>query len=230
MFTTAVRNITAPFLLLLPLLSFADGASIVNEKCAACHATERPDYEKLGASERMQRKAPLLYFAGNKYRKEWLQAWLQAPKTIHPAGYFPETVVTSSPEGDIADPSALHQHMALDAAEAGEVTQYLMTLRPHDDLISDDSYTPGKISPRMGKMDFRKFKGCNACHQDELDEGGLSGPVVYDAWQRLQPSFISSYVQDPTAWDPNSIMPVSQMNEAAVHKLVHYLRSIGGEE
>lgn len=226
-----VLRCAAGLLLALPtVFAVADAANTVNEQCAACHAVEHPDYEGLGIDERMQRKAPPLYFAGNKYRQEWLEAWLQAPQTIHPAGYFPETAVTTSADGDIPDAAALHEHQTLDAANAKQVAEFLMTLRPHDDLIGEDSYTPGSVSPRMGKMDFRKFKGCNACHQDEPGEGGLSGPVVYNAWGRLQPAFISSYVQDPTAWDPNSTMPVSQMNEAAVHKLVHYLRAIGGEE
>lgn len=230
MLPTILRRTVGPMILLLPILSYADGASAVREQCAGCHALERPDFETLGVSERLQRKAPPLYYAGNKYRAEWLEAWLQWPETIHPAGYFPQVAVKSTSQGDSLDDEALHKHLKLDAAKAKETTKYLMTLRPHDGLIAGDGYTPGSISPRMGQMNFRKFKGCDGCHQDEKGEGGLSGPVLYNAWERLQPAFISSYVQNPEAWDPNSIMPVPQMNEDAVHKLVNYLKVIGGEQ
>lgn len=216
--------------LILPIVASAGGAEIVTSQCAQCHAVERPDFEAKGIDERLQRKAPPLYFAGNKYREEWLSEWLTSPSTIHPAGYFPELAIVNTPDGDRPDPAALKDHPALDASTAKTVTSYLMTLRPYDDLVAQDNYTPGSVSMRMGQMDFRKFKGCNACHQDAKDEGGLSGPVLYDAWQRLQPAYLSSFISNPVAWDPNTIMPVPQMNEAAVHKLVHYLRAIGGEE
>ncbi|MDT8429672.1 MAG: c-type cytochrome [Pseudomonadales bacterium] len=208
----------------------ADGAVIAREQCASCHALERPDYDKLGLAERLQRKAPPLYYAGNKYRREWLLQQLQQPERIYPAGYFPLAPVLITEEGDMPDPAALIQHPALTAEQAAEVTDFLMSLRPYDDLIAADNYEPGKVAMRMAMMDFRKFKGCDACHQDAADSGGFSGPSLLNAWRRLQPEFLSSFTQNPRAWDPNSIMPVPQMNEAAIHKLVDYLKLIGGEQ
>ncbi len=211
--------------------ALADGATTVQQQCGSCHAVEAPAFAALGVAERMQRQAPPLFFAGNKYREGWLEQWLQDPQPIHPAGYFPAApAVITTEEGDLADPQARYQHAALDASTASEVAAYLMTLKPHDALIAEVNYTPGNVALRMGTMDFRKFKGCDACHQDAVDEGGLSGPTMYDAWQRLQPQYMSSFITDPTRWDPNTIMPRMRMNEAAVNKLVDYLRVIGGEE
>lgn len=229
MFSRILRR-AAGLALLLPIFATAGGADIVNNQCAQCHALERPDFDAAGIEERLQRKAPPLYFAGNKYREEWLNSWLTSPSTIHPAGYFPQTAMTNTSQGDRLNPEALHKHQALDAATAKTVAAYLMSLRPYDDLVAQDKYTAGTVSARMGQMDFRKFKGCNACHQDAEGEGGVSGPVLYNAWLRLQPAYLSSFISNPTAWDPNTAMPVPQMNEAAAHKLVHYLRVIGGEE
>lgn len=228
MFKLILRLTATVPLLLLPMLVQADGGDVATSRCAQCHAIQKPASASI--DERLQRKAPPLYYAGNKYRKEWLVQWLQSPQTIHPAGYFPHTAVKSTPDGDVAAPEKLHKHLSLDSANAVAVADYLMSLRPHDDLLAKDNYSPGSVSKRLGQMDFRKFKGCNACHQDAPGEGGLSGPVLHNAWQRLQPGFISSFVQNPTAWDPNSMMPVPQMNEGAVHKLVNYLRAIGGEQ
>ena len=208
----------------------AEGAASAQQKCASCHALEQPDYEGLGIAERLQRQAPPLYFAGNKYREEWLLDYLQSPQTIHPGGYFPEVAMKVTSEGDMPDADTLHQHLSMDAAEAGQVTAFLMSLQPHDELLADDSYVPATVALRMAQMDFRKFKGCDACHQDAPGEGGFSGPQLYDAWQRLQPGYLSSFIQNPVAWDPNTTMPVPQMNEAAVHKLVNYLKLTGEEK
>lgn len=210
--------------------ALADGAAIAAENCAGCHALEAPDYSQ-GLAERVTRQAPPLHFAGNKFREGWLEQWLQDPTPLRPAGYFPAArAIVSTPEGDKPDPDALYRHEALDAQDAKEVAGYLMSLRPFDALAAQAGYAPGKVAARMGAMDFRKFKGCNSCHQDEEGKGGFTGPTLFDAAQRLTPEFMSSFIQDPTAWDPNTIMPRMDMNAAAAHKLVDYLRLIGGEE
>ena len=210
-----------------PLLSLADGAAIAQQQCAGCHALEQPDYAALGIAERSQRQGPPLYYAGNKFRQTWLAAWLQKPVRMRPGGSFPPAHTQQKEEGDRIDASSLAEHIALAAEPARQVAEYLMSLQAHNALLEQDSYQPGKIALRMGKMDFRKFKGCNACHQDAPETGGMSGPELYTAWQRLQPAFISSYIKDPTAWDPHSMMPVLKVKDAAVHKLVNYLKAIG---
>lgn len=224
------RVIVAVAGLLLSWQAQADGAATAQQQCAACHALTEPDFAALGIAERLERKAPPLYYAGNKYRAEWLQQWLQEPQRIFPAGYFPNAALISTEEGDIVDTANLPQHLALDAATAEEVSAYLMTLRARDALVADLSYTEGKQALRMATMDFRKFKGCDSCHQDAAGEGGFSGPVLYNAWQRLQPTYMLSFIKDPRAWDTNTIMPRMEMTDAAVSKLVDYLRMTGGEE
>jgi len=216
--------------LLLSWQALADGASTANEQCAGCHALAAPDFATLGITERLERKAPPLYYAGNKYREEWLQEWLQDPQNLYPAGYYPNPSVKITDEGDVPDTENLLKHPALDAANAAEVATYLMTLQERADVLAATTYTEGKVALRMATMDFRKFKGCDSCHQDAAGEGGFSGPVMYNAWQRLQPAYMASFIKDPHAWDPNTIMPKMEMNDAAVNKLVDYLRLIGGEE
>lgn len=214
-------------LMALPLAALADGAAIAAEQCAGCHALQPADVSAAPITERGKRSAPPLHYAGNKFRAEWLTAWLQQPERLRPAGYFPPDHVKPTAEGDVLDTGTLPAHEALSADAAKQVTDYLMSLRSGDELIAADSYQPGSISLRMGMMDFRKFKGCNSCHQDVAGEGGLSGPELHSAWQRLQPAFLSSYIKDPTAWDPHTLMPVQEMNDGAVHKLVNYLKVIG---
>jgi len=203
------------------------GAAGAQAACGSCHALTKPDFAKLGITERLERKAPPLWYAGNKYRDGWLAQWLQAPTTILAAGYFPNAAIRHTPEGDVPDAEKLHKHVALSSAEAQAIATELMALKPYDALIAAVDYEPGTVARRMGGMDFSKFKGCQACHQDAPGEGGLSGPEMYTAWKRLQPEYIVSFIAEPRAWDANTIMPRMEMNAAAIHKLADYLKLIG---
>ncbi len=215
--------------LLAPAAMAADGQQLVQNDCAGCHALERPAYEELGIAERAERKGPPLYYAGNKFRREWLGQWLQDPERLRPAGIYPHRAAQAGAEFDEINPETLIQHPRLDPAEASAAAEFLMTLRAHDDLIEATSYEPGTIAARMGQLNFSKFNGCDSCHSDEPGYGGVSGPELYTAWQRLQPRFIASYIADPVAWDPHTLMPASDLNEAAVERLSNYLRLIGEE-
>ncbi|MCB1381049.1 MAG: c-type cytochrome [Alphaproteobacteria bacterium] len=220
----------------LPTLSAraADSASASNvaatvaSKCGACHQLTGPEDRSI--STRDERKGPPLFYAGNKFRKDWLARWLVDPVRIRPAGDTPMKHARSTPEGDVIDESKLTEHPRLSPGEAAQVTDYLMTLKPNDKLIAAESYTEANVSPRMGAMDFVKFKGCGGCHMDTAKDGGVSGPELYTAWQRLQPEFIASYIRDPVAWEARSIMPNKHLADGPINKLVNYLRSVGAEK
>lgn len=208
-----------------PLAAWADAGATL-QSCAQCHALEAPNDAALSVEERAKRVGPPLYYAGNKFRAQWLEAWLQQPERIRPAGVVPAAHVRTSAEGDAIDPSTLVAHPALDAGEAAAATSELMQLRPYDELLAAQAYQPGKIALRMGQMNFGKFKGCDGCHQDAPGRGGLSGPELYTAWQRLQPAFITSFIADPVSWDAHTIMPRADLKDSEVHKLADYLKAL----
>lgn len=212
--------------LMLPAVGLGGIAEDTAATCGGCHALERPDYASLGIEERTERMGPPLYYAGNKFREEWLAAWLQAPERIYPAGVFAPAHAVATPDGDAIDESTLVEHPALAADEASATAAYLMSLTPFDELLAGQTYEPGSIALRMGQMNFSKFKGCDSCHQDEPGYGGVSGPELYTAWRRLQPAFISAYIADATAFDPHTMMPRSGLNDDEVHKLADYLKAL----
>ena len=203
----------------------ADPPANIQKDCAVCHQMSGPANADLTA--RQTRKGPPLYFAGNKFRQDWLEAWLQKPTRVRPAGDFVPAHTATGPEGDVVDAATLSDHPVVDAAAAKEIAAYLMTLTPNTALLEKEDYTPGRVPARMGAMDFVKFKGCGGCHKDTPKYGGFSGPELYTAWQRLQPPFIVSYIRDPAAWEPRSLMPNKHLNTAGIHKLANYLRTIG---
>src|SRR3546814_17713254 len=71
----------------------------------------------------------------------------------------------------------------------------------------------------MGKLAFGKLRGCVACHQDAQGQGGLSGPQLYDAGQRLRPDYVLTYTKDPQKFDPNVWMPTLTLSEPDLPRL-----------
>ncbi|HXW64090.1 MAG TPA: hypothetical protein VEK74_03315 [Burkholderiaceae bacterium] len=199
----------------------ADGRAILQQQCATCHNLTGPAPSTL--EQLWARKAPDLFYAGNKYRAEWLQAWLQAPKRIRPAGEFYEDHIRRGAKGDEIDTASLTEHPKLAADDAAAVASELMRLRPMDRLTAAEKLEPGSVSRTMGEMAFDKFLGCMACHEIEPGYGGLSGPELYSAGRRLQPEFIASYIRGPQAWDPKIWMPNKHVSDANIVKLVRYL-------
>ncbi len=209
--------------------SWADGGmDILKSQCSSCHNLTGPAPQTL--KEIWARKGPDLFYAGNRYRKEWLIQWLQNPTQIRPAGEFYEDHIKPGPKRDVVDPSTLKPHVALSKADAEAVADTLMTLKPKSDLIAKEKIDDGTVSLSMGEMAFDKFLGCMACHRIEPDYGGLSGPELYTAGKRLQPEYMASYIRSPQAWDPKIWMPNKHVSDGNIQKLVHYLEALSKEK
>lgn len=218
---TFTKAFAAALAFALTPVAYAGTEAFVAENCAGCHALSRND-----AGSRAELLGPPLFHAGAKFRKDWMVRWLQSPTRIYPAGWFPPRHIESTPEGDVIDAASLVDHPALDAERAQAVADWLATLPAPEGVELSTDYTPAKVAMRMGQLDFRRFKGCVACHRDEPDSGGVSGPELYTAWERLQPGYLLNYIGDPDAWHDQPLMPVLEMNEQAVQKLVNYLYTI----
>lgn len=224
------KLVLASSLLALPLgASAADGMAILQKDCVSCHNLKGPAPQTLQAL--WDRKGPDLFYAGNKYRQEWLVEWLQKPQRIRPAGEFYGKHIKPGVKRDEVDGATLENHVALSREDATEVAAELMKLKPHDVLIAKEKIEPVTISKQMGEMVFDKFQGCMACHLIEPDYGGLSGPEVYTAGKRLQPTYIASYIRSPQAWDPLIWMPNKHVADGNIQKLLAYIEllSSGGE-
>jgi len=206
----------------------ADGRAILEGQCASCHNLTGPAPTTL--EQLWARRAPDLFYAGNKYREAWLKSWLQAPTRIRPAGVFYEDHIRRGAKGDEIDTASLLQHPSLSAADAAAVASELMRLRPLDRLTAAEKIEPGTVSRTMGEMAFDKFLGCMACHEIEPGYGGLSGSELYTAGRRLQPEFIASYIRSPQAWDPKIWMPNKHVSDANILKLVRYLEVLSEQD
>jgi mono/diheme cytochrome c family protein len=200
---------------------------MLQKDCASCHNIAGPVAQTL--KEAFAKKGPDLFYAGNKYRQEWLASWLQKPARIRPAGMYYGDHIKAGAKSDEVDASTLAAHVALSKVDAVAVAAQLMKLKPHDDLIAKEKTEPGTITKQMGEMNFDKFQGCMACHLIEPEYGGFSGPELYTAAKRLQPEFMASYIRNPQAWEPKSWMPNKEVSDGGIQKLVRYLELLGKE-
>jgi cytochrome c2 len=200
------------------------GKKIYEEACSACHSIA--DNSNITLTERLNEKAPTLFYAGNKFNALWLESWLSTPKRIRPGGHFFLDKVAVTEDGDIIDESKLTTHLSVEPNQAKLLTEYLMAQTPKSDLIALEQVTFGKANRTLGEKDFHKFKGCGSCHQDEDGYGGVSGPELYTSIERLQPEFIASYIRTPEKWDPKTLMPNRHLNDISIKKLLNYLNMI----
>jgi mono/diheme cytochrome c family protein len=171
-----------------------DGAALTAHQCSSCHSfspDEGGDVAALASS-----LGPGLGFAGSKFRREWLEGWLQNPHRIRPAGYLPFRYTIATPQGDRIDASLLPVHPRLGPAEARAVAAYLASLRR--ELQPFPSAEPnGAI---RAEVHFGKILPCGGCHQARPGAGGVSGPELYTAAQRLSREWTLSYIADPVYW------------------------------
>ncbi len=218
-----------------------DGSEILKTRCAYCHDLKGPAPETI--RELWKRDAPDLFYAGNKFRREWLVAWMQKPVRIRPAGVNYLRAINSTPT-KLLNPKKGRKydvlwgkylkplvHEELTKAEAEAVADELMRLKPHYDLTGsvqlDDSK---KVTLDEGEILIDKVYGCQSCHQIEPGYGGYTGAELYTAGKRLQPEYMLSYIARPKNWDPKIWMPNLHVKPDDLQKIVNYLILLSKED
>jgi mono/diheme cytochrome c family protein len=174
----------------------AAGKAVFDAKgCAECHYTDGPAKEKT-IDDQLAKKGPELWYAGSKFQKDWLGKWLVDPKPIRPTKF---NKLSEENTGG---------HPNLAAADAGPVTDFLMSL-------TSDAVEAGKVKPKKnpkGRQIFIKKMPCSGCHQymgrKKKIIGGRSGPSLVDAGVRLNPDWILAYLMKPKVFKPVKMMPV----------------------
>ena len=192
-------------------------------KCNSCHHLTPPMPEQRTVSNWYGRQGPDLFYAGSKYRPEWLRAWLQAPERIWPAGLNPARRTQTIDGADRLDASTLKSHPRVAAADVDALVKALMSRTWGNERLPAEVKLPPMPRP-LAELNFIKFKGCGSCHRTSEQFGGITGPELYTAWQRLRPDYLWSYIANPQAWDPVAPMPGYELPPAEIGKLLAYLR------
>ncbi len=174
----------------------AEGKTLFTAKnCGSCHLTTGPNTDK-SFEDKLKHKGPDLWFAGSKFKLDWLEEWLKDPKPIRPMEY------------NTIDKKNAGNHPKLPANEAHQVTEYLNTLKSKD--VAEGVIEEGKPNIQ-GKIAFEKKQGCYGCHSLKKAGkvvGGLTGPSLVDAGKRLKGDWIYAYLKNPKALIPIKRMPI----------------------
>lgn len=177
------------------LADVAGGKALFEKQgCGNCHYTQGPAREKT-IEDQLAKKGPELWYAGSKFNQPWLTAWLAEPKPIRLLKY--NSLADKNPDN----------HPVLSLSDAAQMSDFLMSL-------TTDVVKTGVIKPRShpkGKLIFKKKMPCAGCHQ-YVDRkkilGGLSGPSLVGAGERLNPDWIYAYLANPKFFKPVRMMPI----------------------
>ncbi|MGE5720947.1 MAG: cytochrome C [Sphingomonadales bacterium] len=205
----------------------AQAGADLTARCASCHALAKPANPTV--DRLWSRKGPDLWYAGDKFNREWLVQWLQKPTPIRPGGVLWFAHAKPGEPRDTLDTASVPPHPAVDAATAARLADSLMALKGGG-LVTPGAFKAEGASLTMGQMAFGKLRGCVACHQDKPGQGGVSGPELYDAGQRLQPDYVYAYTKDPQSFDRFVWMPRLALSDTDLQRLTAYAASRGKED
>lgn len=201
----------------------ASGAELLKNQCVACHAITKPATG--GVDHLLTRLGPNLGHASVKFNKDWLVRWLQNPTVIRPAGVMYANVAKPSADGspDQIDTAKVPAHPRLSAADAQAAADALMALDGGDGLVAKGAFKGDPVNASMAALLFNKLRGCASCHSAKPGAGGLSGPDLSTAGDRLQGDYIVEYIRNPQKFDPHVWMPKLDLTDADVQKLTGYI-------
>lgn len=191
-------------------------ASLIKEKnCSACHRLSKMENEK---------KGPDLFYAGNKFQASWVNKYLQNPVTLRSAG-------TINNPGFLKGESAI-KHPVLNNEEAVKITQELMAMTLTG--LSDESGSPlTKGQKAKTKYEFERTFSCISCHQSlnlaGKPRGGISGPSLVDAGNRLQANWVANWLKNPKLFSDKSRMPIYKMDDETRLRFTQFIMTLKNE-
>ncbi len=193
----------------------ARGRAVFESKgCGGCHLIEPPATAGT-ISDRLLTLGPVLWYAGSKFKDSFLKDWLRAPVAIRPMEY--NSLVSRSSE----------MHRRLAAREAVAVASFLMSLTGAGLEAPIAVSEVGSLGPKL----FNYKGACYGCHLVRtprgLKVGGLSGPSLLGARDRLRAEWIYDYLSKPEAY-PVRAMPnyVGIMTDAELVVLSAYVAGL----
>ena len=204
-----------------------DGAALAAENCAACHDLTGPAPTTFQGV--LARKAPDLFYAGAKFNRPWLVEWLQNPAIIRRAGVmFLNNIVNEDRKDRVREGSVTPCPAKLDAGEAEAVADYLMTLKDPAMAVGVVDLEQDLREPKAYRL-FTKQLPCIGCHRIKFRKkkmGGISGPDLTNAGERLNPDWIYSRIENPQYWDPKTWMPQIEMSHRKREMLALFLAAM----
>jgi len=193
---------------------WAEPEEIDANGCRECH--------RLSSKEKKSDKGPDLFYAGNKFYKNWLNKFLQSPTVIREVNIFSESGFLDEKN------KGSNPHVALAKEGAERVAKFLMTLRlPNLEVGKVNNEPLSKSERAQTKMLFERRFGCISCHRSlnlvGKVRGGVSGPSLVDSGLRLKPDWIFNWLKTPQKFMYEGRMPVFDLDDQTTIRITKYI-------
>lgn len=191
------------------VVRFVDLKKTGDEKCLVCHSKETTSLRPIG---------PNIGHEGSKLKKEWLTQFLKQPERLRPIGYVPFS-------------KAKMPNFYFTDEEVDALVAYLMTLKDEgiqpNVLAGWDPTDPAEIE--NGEFLFIEQYACDGCHKRSSDgEGGIVGPELSYALERIRPEWLFYWIKNPQAIRPDTPMPNFNMPDGDIRSILAFLYSVSG--
>ena len=198
-------------------LVWAEPDEIDKKGCRDCH--------RFSSEGKQTKEGPDLFYAGDKFIKNWLQEFLQSPVMIR------EVVYVQGLDNPSLSPEKNQPHLALTKEESVRIADFLMTLRLPGLKTGKVNGKPlSKGQRAKAKILFERSFGCISCHK-ALNlvgkvRGGISGPSLLNAGLRLNADWVFHWLQTPGKFLPKGRMPVYDLDDDTTIHIAKYILSI----
>lgn len=208
------------FVSFYPNLSFA--GLLEDKNCGSCH---RLNAEQVNENF----TGPDLHYAGNKFQPEWLKQFLKKPSVIRPAGFI------TDPGFLQGVPENRSPHPAFSEEDANTLAHSLMSLKFSGVTLKPVTTEPLSKGQRAKlKYLFERTFGCISCHQSlnlaGKVRGGVSGPSLVNAGNRLQAAWVAHWLETPEAYTRKSRMPRYRMDALTRGQFSQFLMTLKNEK
>lgn len=180
-----------------------------DEGCVACHSKEKNLLRPIG---------PNIGHEGSKLNREWVAGFMKQPERLRPIGYMPLS-------------KAKMPNFYFTDAEVDALVDYLMTLKDEgihpSVLMGWNSSDPDEIE--KGQILFEEDYACDGCHTRGSDEGGIVGPDLSYAAERIRPEWMFYWIKNPQRIRPDSPMPNFNMPDDQIRSILSYIYSLAGD-
>lgn len=204
----------------LALFSIAVEAEILEDKnCISCHRLSAKDTGRVFTG-------PDLHFAGDKFQPKWLKQFLKKPELIRPSRLITDPNLLQGPN--------LTLHPTFLEEDANALTHSLMNLKFARQIINPVTTDPLSKGLRAKiKYQFERTFGCISCHQSlnlaGKVRGGISGPSLVNAGNRLQINWVANWLKTPEIYKPKGRMPRYKMGSDMQHQFSRFLMTLKKE-
>lgn len=204
----------------------------IQAACAKCHreAVEVPQADKLNEGRQLARTmgclnchkvsgfenswkvGPDLSNIQNKLDADWIEKWLDDPKSFRPSTKMPQIFHLSN-----ADSPEDH---ARDQAAIKSISAYLLKNSESVELSAPSA----KGSSENGEK-LVKTLGCLACHSAAGVDASHFGPELSGLGSKVSPEWLYTWLKNPKHYSPNTRMPDLRLSDQEASDITAYLLS-----